>query len=345
MKRSKLVKGISLFLIAAMAIALLPALGLSARAANEVPVITLRADTAINPIIDFHATKERGFSEGGPFTVTMEWRAEFEPMSATQSPNVSMVPIGYDTNGVDQYTAGRGVVLTESCDWTQVSWTFENCSYYLAAGGEMVGGGIVRLLMWYAYGEVQIRNVVIRNASGKVMYDMNKDADIAALLTQMDKDGMDEIELDNLQTINRECYWVHAKFGTGNYTALLGRSGTSSGGGDPQPSGPVFEDPTTPQQTEPQPVETEPVETEPEPVETDPEPTQTDPQPTETEPAGTDASEPEPTQPQPTEPAPGDDGGLNTGAVIGIAAGVIVVLAGAVVGVLFATGKLGKKKD
>ncbi len=374
MKKRNLKKVLSLLLVAAMTLAMVPALGLQAQAAEKVPVITLRADTAINPIVDFHATKERGFTEGGPYTLTMEWRAEIEPLSATQTANVFMVPIGYDINNVDQYKAGLGISLRESCDWTQVSWTFETFRYYEALAGVMVAGGLVRLGMWYAYGEVQIRNLVIRNAEGKVLYDMNKDADIAALLQQMDKDGLEETELDNLQAINKTCAWVHAKFGTGNYQAMIGRSGSGTEPEPTEPQGPVFEDPTEPNPTEPKPTEpkptepkpTEPKPTEPQPTEpkpTEPKPTEpkpTEPQPTEPKPTEPQPTEPEPTEPQPTEPQPTEpkptepkptepqptrqNGGnvLKTVAIIAVAIGV---LAAAAIGYLLITGKVGKKPE
>lgn len=341
MKKRNMKKVLSLMLIAAMTLAMLPALGLTAQATEEIPVITLRSDSAINPIVDFHATKERGFTEGGPYTLTMEWRAEIEPLSATQTPNVFMVPIGYDINNVDQYKAGLGVTLLESSDWEQVSWTFETFRYYEALAGVMVAGGLVRLGMWYAYGEVQIRNLVIRNAEGKVLYDMNKDADIAALLQQMDQDGLEETELDNLQAINKTCAWVHAKFGTGNYQAMIGRSGSGAEPEPTEPQGPVFEDPTetTAKPTEPQP--TEPKPTEPKPTEPKP----TEPQPTEPQPTEPQPTEPQPTEPQPTEPQQPQKNGGNVLRTVAIIAIVVGVLAAAAIGYLVITGKQGKKPE
>ena len=46
----------------------------------------------------------------------------------------------------------------------------------------MMPYGVVNIGMWYAKGTLAIRNLRITNAAGKVMYSLNDDPDVKALI-------------------------------------------------------------------------------------------------------------------------------------------------------------------
>ena len=57
-----------------MMLTILPAVHVHA-AGEEVPVVVLEAQDAINPILDIYVFAE-DYNEGGPFTVEFEWKCD-----------------------------------------------------------------------------------------------------------------------------------------------------------------------------------------------------------------------------------------------------------------------------
>ena len=361
-----IVKILCFALVMVMGLGVVSLLAPSAAAAST-PVVSLRASDAINPIIDIYVYNE-DYGTGGPFKVEVEWKCTLQRgLDATKqnTPSCFVGIEGYDTSANRQPEAG--LKMTATTDWNKQSFTFNNVGFCYGAGNVMEANNRVRFGMWYFKGELCIKNLKITNAAGEVMYDMNKDPDILALISQMEADNLTETDLGNLAAINRECAFAAAKFGEGSYTAHISLESNSSTT-PTEPDGPVIEtEPpvNNPPATEPPvtqaPVVTEPPATEPpatEPPATEPpatEPPATEPSATEppaTEPSATEppATNPvenptEPTQ-APTQPNAGNNGGNNGGnnTVILILIGAVLVVGGVLIALIL-TGKIGGKKE
>ena len=345
--RRMLTRTLCLALVMVMGLCLMLTLAPSASAATT-PVVSLRAKDAINPILDIYLYHDK-YGEGGPFTVEFEWKCTLQRgLDATKqnTPSCFVGVEGYDTNAERQ--PDSGLKMYETTDWNKQSFQFNNVGFCYEAGNVMAANNRVRFGMWYFKGELSIKNLKITNAAGEVMYDMNADPDILALVADMEANNMVETDLSNLAAINRECAFAAAKFGEGSYTAHV--SLESSGGQTPtEPSGPVIEDPpaTEPPATEPpatEPPATEPPATNPpatEPPATNPPATE----PTATEPPATNppATNPPATN-APTQPNAGNNGGGSNNTVIFVLIGAVLLVGGVLI-VLILTGKLGGKKE
>lgn len=341
----KTIRFLSLALVFIMGLTLIPSLALMASAESEIPVLTLKATSAINPILDFSADKET-FGTGGPFTVSLEWSSNVKPMATDQDCHCFVGVTGYDEKGKDQsYSAER---LNGKQDWTKISFTFGNVGFTYGAGNAINPGNIVRFGMWYAKGEMSIRNFVIKNAAGKVVYDMNTDPDIQKLMKQMRSDKVTETDLSNLASINSTCYFVAAQFGSGNYEASLSIASKTEIPTTP-PTGPIFETtppteaPTAPPTEAPTAPPTEAPTAPPTEAPTAP-PTEAPTAPPTDAPTAPPTEAPDPTEKpadpsEPTKPAdPADK--PNGPNVIALVAFIVIACAGGAVVVLYCTGKL-----
>ena len=194
--------------------------GLTAMAADDDVVLTMTSNSDINPKFRFYAAKENGFDKGGPFKVELEWKADIARMSAKEQMacRISIV----EMNNSD---AGTGMTeITKSTDgWQKASFFFVNVKGCLDSGA-MMPYGVVSISMWYAKGSLSVRNLRITNAAGKVMYSLNDDPDIRALIKYSKDNGMSVCNLRDIGAVNPEPLLLTATFGDDSYEAVVSTS-------------------------------------------------------------------------------------------------------------------------
>ena len=321
-------KLMAVVLVLAMVLAFIPALEAPASAASNEFYISFTNEGHENPILDFYLNFET-FKEGGPFHLSLEVKVEnidywWHPFDNVKDENYSIKTYieGTKFGSVEKQDASTGDYSRQGKGWKKYEYDFENVGF-IGVSGQSIPCNIMRTFFWHCVGTVNIRNVLIKNAAGEVVYDMNKDADLLAMVADMKENGVTSSDMSNLASFNEDAPWCPPSgFGiAGDKHAEVkltsgGSSNTSSSTKETTVP-PTTPAPTTVPPTTPAPTTVPP---------TTPAPTTVPPT---TVPA-TDA----PVDSQPS-------GGINPGVLIAIA--VVVVLGiGAVV--LVSTGVIGKKK-
>ena len=317
-------------------------LGVSA-ASEEHTVITLdntSPGTDVNPLIRFFLSREMGFGSGGPFTVKFEWKIDnFRRMNTTDKPWALVHFLSLDS----MTSADKDFVKTETSKGTD-GWieakgldgkdiTFENVRG-INISGNIQPYAILEIGLYMAKGTLSIRNFRVENAAGKVVYSLDDDRDVNELMKYAEKEGLERCSLKDIGQINAEPAVLATGFGDNTATVTVSKS-TDEVVTTTTTAGLVFEDDPTTQapssQTAPPVTET---------------PTTVG-ETTDTTQATTDTTQTTTARSTAADPtgvvngdAPGDKGGLPVGAIIGIVAAGLVVIAAGVVAVLAYTGKI-----
>ena len=336
-------KLMALVLVLAMIVVFIPALEAPASAASNEFYISFTNEGHENPILDFYLDFET-FKAGGPFHLTMETKVEnadtwVHPWDGSTDPNYK----------IDTYVEGTIFGTTEKQDaggerarcgdysrqgegWMKHEFDFQNVGF-IDVSGSTVLCNIVRTFFWHAVGTVNIRNMLITNAAGEVVYDMNKDPYLKMMAEDMKENGVTQSDLSNLGKFNehfeKDAPWnPPTGFGEDGdkHAELVLTSGS-------KPTTPTTTKPATTPTTE---KPTDPPTTVPT-TEKPTEPPTTIPT---TEAPTTVPPTQAPTTNEPVDTQP--SGGINTGVLIAI---IAVVVLGVTAVILFATGVIGKKKN
>ena len=219
MKKAKRV--LSVFL-AFVFLASLSSFGLQAAAANDSVVLTLVSNSDINPLIRFYAMKENGFDKGGPFKVEFEWKADIQRMPGKEKMNCFSTIYEMNNNEKIVYDAKNPniSIKTSTNGWVTASFSFINIKGCIDAG-MMMPYGVVNIGMWYAKGTLAIRNLRITNAAGKVMYSLNDDPDVKALIKKSKDENLSKCSLRDIGLINPTPLLLSATFGDDSYDVLV----------------------------------------------------------------------------------------------------------------------------
>ena len=208
-----------LFLVLLFLCAFLPMMT-PATSAVATPTLVLKSSTATNPILD-HPLDFETYHSGGPFTVTFEWRAcQLQPLG-NDDPYATVLVYGAVFGSTTNQQADPGLTITGSTGWQTRSFTFQNVGTYSISGVNLPGN-FLRFALWQSSGELRIRNLVIQNAAGEILYDLNTDPTIQQALSITQNVGMYQCDISVLSEVNYEnCPWLAGQFGTGSYTASV----------------------------------------------------------------------------------------------------------------------------
>ena len=332
-------KLMALVLVLAMIVVFIPALEAPASAAGSDFYISFTNESHENPILDFYLDFET-FKAGGPFHLSLETKVEnikpwVHPFDGTEDKNYSIKTYieGTKFGTTEKQAATTNDYSRQGSGWNKYEYDFENVGF-IGVSGQTIPCNIMRTFFWHCTGTVSIRNVLIKNAAGEVVYDMNADKDLQAMVADMKDNDVTESDMSNLASFNEDAPWCPpAGFGIDGtkYAKVVLSAGS-------KPTTPTTTKPaTTPTTEKPTEAPTEaPTQA---PTEA---PTQA---PTE---APTQAPTEAPTQAPTQAPTTNDtnngqpSGGINTGVLIAI---IVVVVLGITAVVLFATGVIGKKKN
>ncbi len=312
--------------------------GFSAFAADKTKEITITTNTDDNPFLRV-ALYSSVFKTGGPFTVRCEMKIDSYTPNKSDANIFVNIADGRDSK---QEVVWLNTWKRKTSGWVEMTdengayITFENINKVMISGA-LEDFALLQFGSYYVDSVIHYRNFRILNAAGSVVYSWDDDSSI-----EVGEDVRD-LETRNLYGLT---------FGDGSADYIISES--EAGGDGPAVTDPPTEAPTTANNTTPP---TSGVTNTPGPggnTTTPPEssdPTTVDPAATTTEPstdpsAAAPDSSPDssdvPVGGDPASSTPGtqDKGGLGVGAIIGIIAGAIVVLAGAAFGILYATKKL-----
>ena len=328
-------KLMALVLVLAMIVVFIPALEAPASAAGSDFYISFTNESHENPILDFYLDFET-FKAGGPFHLSLETKVEnikpwVHPFDGTEDKNYSIKTYieGTKFGTLDKQAATTNDYSRQGSGWNKYEYDFENVGF-IGVSGQTIPCNIMRTFFWHCTGTVSIRNVLIKNAAGEVVYDMNADKDLQAMAADMKDNDVTESDMSNLASFNEDAPWCPpAGFGIDGtkYAKVVLSAGS-------KPTTPTTTKPATNSTTE---KPTDPPTTEPTTVPPTTEPT--------TVPPTTEAPTTVPPTQAPTTNEPVDtqpSGGINTGVLIAI---IVVVVLGITAVVLFATGVIGKKKN
>ena len=328
-------KLMALVLVLAMIVVFIPALEAPASAAGSDFYISFTNESHENPILDFYLDFET-FKAGGPFHLSLETKVEnikpwVHPFDGTEDKNYSIKTYieGTKFGTLDKQAATTDDYSRQGSGWNKYEYDFENVGF-IGVSGQTIPCNIMRTFFWHCTGTVSIRNVLIKNAAGEVVYDMNADKDLQAMVADMKDNDVTESDMSNLASFNEDAPWCPpAGFGIDGtkYAKVVLSAGS-------KPTTPTTTKPVVTPTTE---KPTDPPTTEPTTVPPTTEPT--------TVPPTTEAPTTVPPTQAPTTNEPVDtqpSGGINTGVLIAI---IVVVVLGITAVVLFATGVIGKKKN
>ena len=328
-------KLMALVLVLAMIVVFIPALEAPASAAGSDFYISFTNESHENPILDFYLDFET-FKAGGPFHLSLETKVEnikpwVHPFDGTEDKNYSIKTYieGTKFGTLDKQAATTDDYSRQGSGWNKYEYDFENVGF-IGVSGQSIPCNIMRTFFWHCTGTVSIRNVLIKNAAGEVVYDMNADKDLQAMVADMKDNDVTESDMSNLASFNEDAPWCPpAGFGIDGtkYAKVVLSAGS-------KPTTPTTTKPVVTPTTE---KPTDPPTTEPTTVPPTTEPT--------TVPPTTEAPTTVPPTQAPTTNEPVDtqpSGGINTGVLIAI---IVVVVLGITAVVLFATGVIGKKKN
>ena len=326
---------------------------LSAAAATEThTVITINntsPGTDINPLIRFYAKQSAGFTNGETFTVRFEWKIENFQRMSTENKAQALVDY-YSLNASDkegaEETAAKirltkgtsGWVDAVGADGKYITFHEIICNDM----GNMQKYGILNIGLLYAKGTLSIRNFRILDSKGNVVYSLDDDRDVNALMEYADKEGLANCSLKDIGLINPEPLILATGFVDNTASVIVSKS-TDTVATTTTTAGLVFEDDPTTQTPSSQtaPPVTEAPTTAGETTDTTQATTDTTQATTDTTQATTARS----TAADPTGVVNGDGpedkgGGLPVGAIIAIVVAAVVVIAAGVVAVLAYTGKI-----
>ena len=210
---------LTVLLLVVMVCTLLPNLNTPASAAST-PVLVLDSSTASASILD-HKLDFDTYSTGGPFTATFEWKCNLSQLSATE-PNyyASVQSIGTFYGSMVEQPDPQ-IYITNKTNWTKVSYTFENVGTYPMVGSNLPGN-IFRFRIHDAKGQLYVRNLVIKNAAGTVLYSLNNDSVVSQLIGEMEASGLTQADMSELARINFDnCPWMANQFDSGKYTSYV----------------------------------------------------------------------------------------------------------------------------
>ena len=319
-------KLMALVLVLAMIVVFIPALEAPASAAGSDFYISFTNESHENPILDFYLDFET-FKAGGPFHLSLETKVEnikpwVHPFDGTEDKNYSIKTYieGTKFGTLENQAATTDDYSRQGSGWNKYEYDFENVGF-IGVSGQNIPCNIMRTFFWHCTGTVSIRNVLIKNAAGEVVYDMNADKDLQAMVADMKDNDVTESDMSNLASFNEDAPWCPpAGFGIDGtkYAKVVLSAGSK---------------PTTPTTTKPvvTPTTEKP---------TDPPTTEPTTVPPTTEAPTTVPPTQAPTTNEPVDTQP--SGGINTGVLIAI---IVVVVLGITAVVLFATGVIGKKKN
>ena len=330
-------KLMALVLVLAMIVVFIPALEAPASAAGSDFYISFTNESHENPILDFYLDFET-FKAGGPFHLSLETKVEnikpwANPFNGNEDPNYSIKTYieGTKFGTTEKQAATTNDYSRQGSGWNKYEYDFENVGF-IGVSGQTIPCNIMRTFFWHCTGTVSIRNVLIKNAAGEVVYDMNADKDLQAMVADMKDNDVTESDMSNLASFNEDAPWCPpAYFGIDGtkYAKVVLSAGSKPT--TPTTTKPVVT-PTTEKPTDP-----------PTTVPTTEKPTEPPTTPPTTE-KPTDAPTQAPTQAPTTNDTNNGQpsGGINPGVLIAI---IVVVVLGITAVVLFATGVIGKKKN
>ena len=335
--------------------------GLQAAAATETHTVITISNTSpgtdINPLIRFYAKQSAGFTNGETFTVRFEWKIDDFKRMSTENKAQALVDY-YSLNASDEEGAeetAAKIRLTKGTDgWVDAVGadgkyiTFHEiiCNDM----GNMQKYGILNIGLLYAKGTLSIRNFRILDSKGNVVYSLDDDPDVNALMEYADKEGLANCSLKDIGLINPEPLVLATGFGDNTASVIVSKS-TDTVATTTTTAGLVFEDDPTTQtpssQTAAPPVTEAPTTAEETTGTTDTTDTTNTTDSTTDTGGSTDTTQATTTRSTAADPAgvvngdePEDKGGLPVGAIIAIVAAAVVVIAAGVVAVLAYTGKI-----
>lgn len=201
---------------------LLPCLETDTDAAAT-PVLVLRSTTAVNPVLE-HILDFDTYKSGGPFNVTFEWKAvnirDNDPTAANASCGIVSV-VGSVYGSMTQQQNEPHIYTWGNTGWVSQRFSFQNVGV-CSNGGVTTPGNLLRFSMWKAKGELHIKNLVIKNAAGTVLYNLNTDPAVAQAVRNTEAMGNTECDLSELEAISDDiCPWTASQISTGDYSAYL----------------------------------------------------------------------------------------------------------------------------
>lgn len=204
------------FILLSLVLTLVPLMQQPAEAV-ELPMVGLQATTAQNPFLDF-MLDHKTYSSGGPFTVSFEWHALTIKSNDPEDPEnfygfATVVGNVYGSTTKEQ--TDPNVRSLKSGRWEAVSFTFENVGTYHQEDKNLLGN-ILRFGLYKANADMRIRNLIIKNNAGQVMYDLNNDETMRELIATT---GL-RIGLSEMGAKGKD-YWKAGQFGTGEYSAYI----------------------------------------------------------------------------------------------------------------------------
>lgn len=212
-------KIMAVLLLALLLVSLLPSLDMPASAAT-IPVLVLDSTTATASILD-HILDFNTYKSGGPFTVTYEWKCNLKPISAAITDVYASVQSIGTTYGTTTDQPESGIRISGNTDWTKVSYTFQNVGTYPMVGSN-IPGNVFRFRIHDAKGQLYVKNLVIKNAAGTVLYSLNNDSVVAQLVSEMEASGLTQADMSELGRISFDnCPWMANQFDTGKYTSYV----------------------------------------------------------------------------------------------------------------------------
>ena len=212
-------KVLTVLLLAVMVLSLLPNLNAPVSAASTA-VLVLDSSNATAPILD-HLLDIDTYGKGGPFTVTYEWKCNIKAISAAKPDAYASVQSIGTVYGSMQDQPESGIRISGNTNWTQVSYTFQNVGTYPMVGSNLPGN-VFRFRLHDAKGQLYVKNLVIKNAAGNIVYNLNTDPVVNQLVDQMEINGMTQADMSELAAISFEgCPWVANQFETGKYTSYV----------------------------------------------------------------------------------------------------------------------------
>lgn len=185
------------------------------------PTMVLQSTTAANPILDYPLDFDI-YSSGGPFTVTFQWKTDnLQPLDSNDPASYGTVIIYGTSYGSIEQQANPNLTIFANTDWTTQSFVFQNVGTY-SYSSVTLPGNFLRFALWNAKGELRVRNLIIQNAAGDVVYNLNTDPAVQRIITDMQKDGLTE---KNHPDIYIEGYydftWSVGQYGLGRYNAFV----------------------------------------------------------------------------------------------------------------------------
>ena len=185
------------------------------------PTMVLQSTTAVNPILDYPLDFDI-YSSGGPFTVTFQWKTDnLQPLDSSDPASYGTVLIYGTSYGSIEQQANPNLTIFANTDWTTQSFVFQNVGTY-SYSSVTLPGNFLRFALWNAKGELRVRNLIIQNAAGDVVYNLNTDPAVQRIITDMQKDGLTEKDHPDIYIEGYYDFtWAVGQYGLGRYNAFV----------------------------------------------------------------------------------------------------------------------------